>query len=334
MLNEAMPIDLHTHVVPHELPAYAGRGMAGRWPSMSATDCGRRHLMIGGKNFRTIGPSAWDAPLRLRDMADMRISMQVLSPMPELLSYWLDAEDTLSLGRNVNACLARMAADHPGRFIGFGMVPLQDPHLAARELERLRSDGLSGVEIGTNVNGRPIGDPMFEPFFAAAEALELAIFVHALRPAGTDRLIGPPGLEQAVAFPCETGLAIASLITAGMLERHPRLKLAFSHGGGAFGLLLPRLAHIWNIDSSFKDAMPRSPRELARTLYFDTLVYDVRALSYLIECFGATQLMLGTDYPFAIYEREPYDFVRRTQLPGETIEALLYGNAARFLGLA
>jgi aminocarboxymuconate-semialdehyde decarboxylase len=161
------------------------------------------------------------------------------------------------------------------------MVPLQEPERAARELERLMATRLfRGAEIGTNVNGIPIGDARFKPFFAAAEALDAAVFVHALHPAGVDRLVGPPVDQALVAFPCETAFAIASLITGGTLLGHPGLRLAFSHGGGAFGLVLPRLMHGWRSSPALADAVARSPLQLARRLYNDTLVYDRDTLRF------------------------------------------------------
>lgn len=332
-MTEAMGVDLHTHIIPHVLPGYAGLLGERRWPCVEEGDCGHRHVVIEGKNFRTFTSSAWDAAQRLSDMKAMQVGRQVLSPMPELLSYWFDARDTQRLARYVNGYMADMVSQQPDHFLGFGMVPLQDPDLAARELEAIKALGLSGVEIGTNICGKPIGDPFFAPFFSAAEALDMPIFVHALHAAGTDRLVGPKGLEQIVAFPCETGLAIASLMTGGMLERHPGLRLAFSHGGGAFGLMLPRLAHIWTISDALKAAMTRSPFELARTLFYDTLVYDAETLRFLMGQFGSSQLIIGSDYPFSIYERRPLDAIAELDLSDEVRESLRNGNVARFLGL-
>lgn len=330
---ENLAIDIHTHVIPDRLPPYAGRHAEHAWPSIEAGECGHRHIIIDGRKFRTFEGTAWDVERRAADMAGMAIGRQVLSPMPELLSYWFASEDGLSFARYMNAFLLEMAASAPERFLAFGMVPLQDPDLAARELEAMKAAGMAGVEIGTNVEERPIGDPRFEPFFAAAEALHMPVFVHALRPAGRGRLVGPPGLEQIVAFPGETGLAAASMITGGMLERHPRLRLAFSHCGGSFGLLLPRLDHIWRINAPLAKAVGRPPLELARTLYYDTLVYDAATLAHLVRLFGDTQLLLGTDYPFAIQERDPVGLVDALGLPPDARERLLAGNARRFLGL-
>ena len=250
-------IDIHTHIVPHSFPAYAGNHANARWPSMApAHDCHHCNVIIAGKVFRTVTDECWSIERRLEAMSASRVERQVLSPMPELLSYWMEAEDAEAIGRHVNDTIAAMVGEGQGRFAGLGMVPLQDPERAARELERLMKAGFRGVEIGTNVNGVSIGDPRFEPFFQAAEETGAAVFVHALHPAGTDRLVGPPAMPALVAFPCETAVSIASLMMGGMLTRHPHLRIAFSHGGGAFGLVLPRLLHGWRSMKELAEKVP------------------------------------------------------------------------------
>ena len=326
-------IDIHTHIVPERFPAYGGRHANVRWPSMApAHDCHHCNVMIAGKVFRTVTDECWSIERRREAMARSRITRQVLSPMPELLSYWLEPEDAEALGRHVNDTIGAMVDDGSGRFAGLGMVPLQDPERAARELERLMNSGLfRGVEIGTNVNGIPIGDRRFEPFFQRAEVLGAAVFVHALHPAGTERLLGPEAMPALVAFPCETAISIASLMVDGMLARHPGLRIAFSHGGGVFGLVLPRLMHGWRTMKELRDKV-ESPADQARRLYYDTLVYDPRTLAFLIERFGMTQLCLGTDHPFTIQETDPVGAVDALGLAPADRHLLLFGNAARFLG--
>ena len=137
-----------------------------------------------------------------------------------------------------------------------------------------------------------------------------------------------------IGFPLETAYCIASLMTGGVLTRHPRLRLAFSHGGGAFASILPRLAKGWAIKPEFAERIGVSPHEHARKLYYDTLVYDGPTLRHLIDTFGVRQLCLGTDYPFDIHERHPVDAVTTLKLSGEDVKLLHHDNAARFLGEA
>ena len=325
-------IDIHTHVVPYDFPSYQGAGAADKWPHMAhGADCGHRNVMIDGKVFRTVQAEAWDVGRRLEHMAASGVARQVLSPMPELLSYWLPASDAAALCTHVNDTLGAMVAQAPDGLNALGCIPLQDVDLGILELQRLMGLGtFRGVEIGTNINGVAIGDARFAPFFAAAEALGAAIFVHPLHPVGLDRLVGPPGLEQLVAFQGETALAVTSLITGGILERHPRLRIAISHGGGGFALTLPRLALGWS-RLGF-DPGTRAPIEQARSLFYDTLVYDKATLEHLIATFGRTQLCIGTDHPFVIQERAPLQRVEEVAQDAELLQLLLSGNARRFLG--
>jgi len=194
----------------------------------------------------------------------------------------------------------------------------------------MASGHFRGVEIGTNVNGVAIGDSRFLPFYAAAEAVGASIFIHPLHPTGVDRLVGPPALVQLLAFPSETALSVASLITGGVLERHRKLRIAISHGGGGFALTLPRLMFGWSHIGLAPSG--RTPVEQARSLYYDTLVYDSQALKHLIETFGRTQLCIGTDHPFVIQDPEPLGRIDALGIDGELRELLLSGNARRFLG--
>jgi aminocarboxymuconate-semialdehyde decarboxylase len=325
-------IDAHTHWIPESFPAYFGTRKGVAWPSIApGNNACDRHVMIEGKIYRTVPDTSWDADKRAVEMAQMEVTHQVVSPMPELLSYWLDAEDALSLTRYMNEELTALQATHPDRFTCLGAVPLQDVGMAIRELERAVVElGLAGVELGSNVNGKPLGHPDFEPFFAAAEQLGTAIFVHALRPAGMERLVGA-GLEQVVAFPGEMGLAAASLLTSGLMGRHPCLRIALSHGGGALPMMLPRLQHAWTQMPHVRQLMEQSPLEMARRLYVDDLVYDGTALRYLLATYGDTQVMAGTDYPFAILDKEPANRIDELQLDQATVRLLRQDNALRWL---
>ncbi|HMN79266.1 MAG TPA: amidohydrolase family protein [Burkholderiaceae bacterium] len=323
--------DVHTHFVPREFPAYAGRRSGAGWPSMAPAQPCHQHVMIDNKVYRTVSHQCWDGAVRAADMQNMMVTRQVLSPMPELLSYWMEPDDGAAMCRFLNETLAEFVATDTDRFVGLGAVPLQDVDAAISELDHLVNRlGLAGVEIGTNINGAVIGDARFEPFFDAAERWGAAIFVHALRPAGMERLVGPKVLEQVVAFPGEVGLSAASMVTGGMLTRHPKLRIAFSHGGGTLRALLPRLQHGWDSFPVIREHIAESPGELVRRMYYDDLVYDDRAVRHLVEIFGATQVMAGTDYPFAIMDKKPAS--RLAGFDDDTRALLAERNALRWLG--
>jgi len=264
----------------------------------------------------------------------MGVGIQVLSPMPELLSYWFELDDALVFGRYVNEQIGAMVDQAPERFMGLGMIPLQDPERAAVELERLMEDTrFRGVELGTNVNGLSIADPRFDPVFAAAEETGAAVFIHAFHPQDVTHLIGPPILKAVAAFPCETALTISALIASGVLSKYPKLRVAFSHGGGAFGLVLPRLVHGWKVLPALQEAVGESPREIATRIYYDSLVYDEEVLKFLVSSFGEHQILVGTDFPFQIYERDPLGAVNKAGFSGQITRSICEENARTFLNL-
>src|SRR5205085_7139936 len=240
--------------------------------------------------------------------------------------------DARVLIRYLNDEIARMVGLAPERFIGLGAVPLQDVDAAIRELEYCKSLKFSGVEIASHVNGTSIGDERYEPFFAAAEKLGAAIFVHALRPAGQDRIVGAFP-EQAVCFPGDIGLACASMITGGIGARHPKLRIAFSHGGGVMSILLARLVHAWNMFPKAKESLGESPAVTARRFYYDQLVFEPRAVQFLIDTYGESQILIGTDYPFALGDAHPMKTLELAGVHGETLAAISSKNAKRFLAL-
>ena len=338
LANRSCCIDVHAHVVPESFPAYLGGIAPALWPSTAvAPDAGglcHRHVMIAGKNYRTVSEKCWSTSRRLADLPGMGLSQQAISPMPELLSYWFEAASAQQLLRFLNEQIAGMAAESDGALIGMGAVPLQDIDLAIAELRYcIQTLGMAGVEIGSNVNGVPIGEARFQPFFEACEALGASVFVHAVKPVGMDRLVGPPPLQQVLAYPSDVGLAAASVITSNLMLHHPKLRIAFSHGGGTLASLLPRLEQGWSVFPALKEQVKTSPTAQARSLYFDTLVFDTPTLQHLVTLFGDTQLMLGTDYPFNFHDRTPVARIEAAGFNVATAERLIHKNAETFLGL-
>jgi aminocarboxymuconate-semialdehyde decarboxylase len=273
-------------------------------------------------------------PSRLASLDAQGIGRQAVCPMPELFSYWMEAEAADALLRFINDDIARMVAEAGGRLIALGALPLQDLPLALAELRRLHAMGFAGIEIGSNVNGTVIADPSFEPVFVEAAALGLAVLVHPVRPVGMDRVIGPKNLEQALGYPSEIGLAGAAFITSGLLARHPGLRLCLSHGGGTLAALLPRLEQAWKTFPALREQIVESPMAQARRLFVDTLVFDAPFLRHLVALLGPGQLMLGTDAPFTFREDDPAGRVQEVLPPGADRDAILAGNARVFLGLA
>ncbi len=339
-------IDMHCHVVPERFDDPGTRASAREWPVMEHFEPGRARVMINGSNFRTVTNQNWDAQVRLDDMDREGVDVQVISPMPQLLSYWFTSRDGLEIARYLNEFIAEMVHYSPGRFHGLGIVPLQDPDGATRELAEVKARGLRGVEIGTNIIGLSLAETRFLAFFQEAERLDLSVFVHALHPTMPERVQGPDVAVNAVGFPTETGLTIGSMIAAGTIEAVPNLRLGFSHGGGTFSALLPRMQNAWSRtwngeppvagapESPLHEALPQSPLDYARTLYYDTLVFDRRTIRYLADMVGVSQLTVGTDYPYAEREDPVGLTLRSAGFTPDEVEDILSRNCLRFLGLS
>jgi aminocarboxymuconate-semialdehyde decarboxylase len=123
------------------------------------------------------------------------------------------------------------------------------------------------------------------------------------------------------------------MITGGIGSRHPKLRIAFSHGGGTMSILMPRLVHAWNMFPKAKESLKESPATIARRFYYDELVFDPEAVKFLVKQFGASQILVGTDYPFALGETNPIGLLEKAAFDIAIMTAITSGNAKRFLGL-
>lgn len=326
-----MPIvvDMHTHVVPPHIPAC--RNSSTHWPSISleGNDAGDASVLINGRVFRRIDSRCWDVSRRLEDMQIDGSDVHVLSPMPELLSHWLAADEGDALAETINADIVRMIGEAPTRFVGIGMVSMQAPDLAVRRLQEMKKQGFAGIEIGTHIDGTPLGDRSLWPIYEAAADLGLLIFVHPLHPAGVERIGRTPEYAAVAAFPLETAFAAVSLMAHGVLERFPALKILLSHGGGALPWILPRLDQGQTLGGSVTKDFSEAPSRMARRFWYDSIVYADRSLQFLAECIGADRIVVGSDYPFTIRQTEPGGAVRSAL--GDSAPSL-HANAEILLG--
>ena len=377
-------IDVHTHILPppREWPDLSAKfGYAG-WIALEeiATKgvggCGCARMVrveqgadgiaaVGadGKRkttfFREIGANCWDPAVRVAEMDALGTGnvVQVLSTVPVMFGYWAKPEHTVELSRWLNDHIAGVCRGSPERFVGLGTIPMNAPRAAVRELERcVRDLGMAGVQIGSNVNGRNLGEPEFAEVFAAAEELGACVFVHPWEmlcgPAPlplTPAHPAPPPLNSRltkhwaawlVGMPSETCLALCSVLFSGLLERLPHLRFGFAHGGGSFAGTIGRIEHGFHARPDLCQTETKtSPRGWCRSaagpakFYVDSLVHDASTLRVLMELMGPERIMLGSDYPFPLGEERPGELIRSmSDVPAACRSRMLGGSAAEFLG--
>jgi aminocarboxymuconate-semialdehyde decarboxylase len=332
--------------------AFVGCGLIGEARSQAPRQ--RREVVVNGRRIRTVDIHAHCAVPeamalmgrkvtpealvvsqdRVAAMDAQGIDMEALSINP----YWYNGERDLAqqIIKLQNDRLAEICAEQPDRFVAFGTVALQYPDLAAEQLETaMKKLGLRGTLIGGSVNGEELSDAKFHPFWAKAEELGAVIFIH---PQGTaelaPRLKGNGVLTNVIGNPLETTIALSHLIFEGTLDRFPGLKICAAHGGG----YLPSYAARSDAGCvTFPDrctiALKKEPTEYLKQLYYDSLVFTPEGLRHLIAEVGASQIVMGTDYPYP-WTKTAVDHILATPgLSDDERAALLGGTAAHLLGI-
>lgn len=321
-------IDIHTHYIP------------GGWPDLGADQPWFKPLsereamiMIGGREFRRVRDDCWNVDVRLADMDADGVQTQVVSPTPVFFSYEQPASQAEKVARIMNDLALEICAPGAGRLIPFCQVPLQDPDAACRELERCLANGHAGVEIGNHVGDRDLDDEGVVTFLQHAASLGAPVFVHPWD------MPDSPRLERWMArwltgMPAETHLSIIAMILGGVFDRVPRsLRICFAHGGGSFAFWLGRLENAWHQRSDVVATSQQPPSAYVDRFSVDSVVFDPTALRTLVDTLGASQVMVGSDYPYPLGERPAGAVVRRADFLDERARArILSGNAREFLG--
>ena len=324
-------------------------------PALAQAPQRRREVVVNGKRVRTVDvhahcqvpeanalmglkvqqPSLVVSPDRIKAMDEQGIDIEALSLNP---IFWYKAEPDLAsqVVKLQNEKLAEICATQPDRFVGLASVALQHPDLAAAQLaDAVKNLGLRGALIGGSVNGEELSDPKFHPFWAKAEELGVLIFIHPqgsaeLRISG--RLKGNGVLENVIGNPLETTIALSHLIFEGTLDSYPGLKICAAHGGGYLPSYAARSDQgCVTFPARCTRTLAKKPSEYLRQLYYDSMVFTPEGLRHLIAEVGASQIVMGTDYPFPwtttsvdhILNTPGLSDAERTAILGETAAKLL-----------
>ena len=328
-----LKIDMHTHILPKTMPNWTEKFGYGKFIHLESNDDGSANMMQGGNFFRRIVENCWDEELRIKEYADYQTQVQVVCTIPVMFSYWAKTADCAELSRFLNDHIADLVHRFPKNYIGLGTIPMQDADEAIKELERIKSIGLVGIQIGSNINDKNLSEEAFFPIFEACSRHGLAVMVHPWQMMGFDSM-KKYWLPWLVGMPAETSRAACSIIFGGVLERLPQLRVCFSHAGGSFLPTLGRIEHGYNcrpdlvaIDNDV------NPRNYLGKFWVDSITHDIDALKYIINMQGSKRVCLGTDYPFPLGDLEIGKFIEESDLSKTQIEDIFCHSSLEWLGL-
>ncbi|MGP3960970.1 amidohydrolase family protein [Nonomuraea sp. 3N208] len=325
-------VDVHAHVLlPEVEAAVAGHPGLAAARELDARRNGPEALAVNAAMIRERIAKLADVKARLVTMDAAGVDVQLVSPSPSHYHYWADPELARTVWRIANDGTAEHCAQAPDRLRGLGLVPLQHPGLAVEALDHALSLGLLGVEISSHAPGRELSDPAYEPLWARAEEAGAVLFLH---PFGCtlDERLDQWYLSNSVGQPVENAVALSHLIFAGVLDRHPDLKIIAAHGGGYLPTHIGRADHAWRARPD-AHTCAHEPSAYLRRLYFDSLVHDLHVLRELVRAAGADRVLLGSDFPFDMGADDPVAALRAAALPDADLHAIRGGTAAALLNL-
>lgn len=328
-----LKIDMHTHIIPEQLPRWADHFGYNGFIHLQHHQPGKAWMMKGEEKFREILSNCWDADERIAEYHTHGVQVQVVCTIPVLFSYWAQPRHGLDISRFLNDHIAALVQQYPQHYIGLGTIPMQDTDLAIQELERCRSLGLPGIQIGSNINDLNLNEPAFFPIFEACQALDMAVFVHPWNMMGFESM-KRYWLPWLVGMPAETARAVCSMIFGGIFERLPQLRVCFAHAGGSFFPTIGRIQHGFDCRPdlvAIDNAVP--PREYLGRFWVDGITHDPQLLRYLLDLIGDERICLGSDYPFPLGDLTIGAFIDQMGLPEASRRRIYATNTLNWLGL-
>ena len=324
--KKMLTVDMHAHSYVHDVwPLIEGHEDLSYLMSVVNTPPLKNKLDIDNVEFR------------LQQMDEQGIDVQAVSLHVGQYHHWADRDLATEIVGIQNNKIAELCAAHPERFVGLGAVALQHPDLAAEQMKyAVKELDMRGFMITGSVNDEELSDPKFHPFWAAAEELGTVIFIHPRNfTAGQSRLQGNGELSNVIGNPLETTVALSHLIFEGTLDKYPGIKICAAHGGGYLPSYIGRSDHCVENWPGVCKPGSKLPSEYLKQLYFDTLVYSTENLRHLIATVGADRLVVGTDFPFNMSEKDAVgQLLSVADVSEAEQQAILGGTAAKLLGIS
>jgi aminocarboxymuconate-semialdehyde decarboxylase len=316
----------------------AGRSSGVRAVDIHAHYFPQRYLDLLTQAGRTAGnndPRFTDARLRVAEMDMQGVAVHALSltasPTAPMV-YWGGADLSHALAQAWNDEALAAHQSYPARLLVLATLPMQFPDRALEELNRVAPlPGVRGVYMGTNIGGKDLDDPSFEPIFARIESLDLPVFLHPLNTVGGERTQSFY-LTNFIGNPVDSAIAAAHLIFGGVLDRHPRLSFCLPHAGGVLPILTGRWDHGWTVRPEVKQ-LRQAPSAYLRRFFYDTISHSRPIMEFVIGMVGADRVMVGSDYCFDMGLRQPVEFVEDLSLTRAERDMILGGTAAKVLKL-
>lgn len=316
-------IDAHSHYTPRAVVDRLQQNPRA-FPHITLRDLGDTRYTFefpGIQPSRPMQTRLWDVPAGLSWLDHQGIDIQVTGVWSDIFGYSLPASEAADWCRLINEETLTALNGEPRTF-PLATVPIQSGKHAVQELEAAHAMGYRGLTLGTNGPQRELDNPDLEGLWATAARLEMPIVLHPLYIYGDARL-SDYDLPNVMGRLNDTGIAVARLLFAGVLTRHPGLKMVVVHGGGSIPFALGRLER----NHTLRPKETADPREGFQRLYFDTVLYDPMPLRYLVQVAGEDHVVLGSDYPFPIMDPEPLKVVRSAGFDASTQDAILSRNA-------
>jgi len=328
-----LKIDMHSHIIPKKMPNWTDKFGYGKFIHLEHNLDNSANMIQGGNFFRRIEENSWNEKQRITEYEKFNTQVQVVCTIPVLFSYWAKPKDCLELSEFLNDHIAALIQKYPKNYIGLATIPMQDSERAIKELERAKSIGLVGIQIGSNINDENLSEEKFFPIFEACERLGMAVLIHPWQMMGFGSM-EKYWLPWLVGMPAETSRAACSMIFGGVLERLPNLRICFSHAGGSFLPTIGRIEHGFN---SRPDLVaidnPINPRDYLGKFWVDCITHDIEALKYILKLQGSKRVCLGSDYPFPLGDLEIGKFITESNLDKEVITDIFSNSTLEWLNL-